>query len=371
MVAAGRERKVAATPLHWRRLPLLALGMAALLAALAGGLARLHWRVPGVTGSWITYHGALMVGGFLGTVIGLERAVAVGRRPAYLVPALAAAGGLSLLAGFPRLPGAALLALAAAGLVILYATLLARQWTPHTATMALGAACWLVGNLLWLVGWEVPEVVPWWLAFLILTIAGERLELSRFRPPGRLGERLFVAATTLFLAGVALTAVRPDGGWRLLGVGEVALAAWLGRYDIARHTVRRPGLPRFVAICLLSGYVWLALGGGFAVAVGGPPGGDLPYDLLLHPVFLGFVMSMIFGHAPIIFPAILGRPLPFHRRFYLHLALLHASLVARIVGDLTGVVPLRGWGGLLNVVAILLFLLSTASAVVAGEGPRR
>ncbi len=354
-------------PLHWRRLPLLALGMASLLAALAGGLARLHWRFPLVTGSWITYHGPLMAGGFLGTVIALERAVAVGRRPAFLVPVLAAAGGLALLVGLPRLFGATLLALAAAGLAALYATLLARRLTTHTATMALGAACWLAGNLLWLAGWEIPTVAPWWLAFLLLTIVGERLELSRFRPPGRLGERLFLAAAGLYLAGTALTVVQPGAGWRLLGVGEVALAAWLGRYDIARYTVRQHGLPRFVAVCLLSGYLWLALGGCLALAVGAPPGGDLPYDLLLHPILLGFVMAMIFGHAPIIFPAILGRPLPFFPRFYLHLALLHLSLAARIAGDLTGLLPARGWGGLFNAVAILLFLLSTVAAIVAGE----
>ncbi len=357
-------------PLHWRRLPLLALGMVSLLAALAGGLARLHWRFPVVTGSWITYHGALMVGGFLGTVIALERAVAVGRRPAYLVPLLAAAGGLALLVGLPKGVGATSLTLAAAGLAALYATLLVRQFTTHTATMALGAVCWLTGNLLWLAGWEIPTLAPWWLAFLLLTIVGERLELSRFRPPGRLGERLFLAATALYLAGTALTTVLPDGGWRLLGLGEVALAAWLVRYDIARATVRRPGLPRFVAVCLLSGFLWLGIGGLFALRVGAPPGGDLPYDLLLHPIFLGFVMAMIFGHAPIIFPAILGRPLPFHPRFYLHVALLHLSLVARIGGDLTGFLPARAWGGLLNVAAILLFLLSTAAAIVAGERPR-
>jgi len=344
--------------------------MAALLAALAGGLARLHWRFPLITGSWITYHGPLMVGGFLGTVIGLERAVAVGRRPAYLVPMLAAAGGLCLLAGLPLPIAATLLSLAAAGLVLLYLTLLVHQPTPFTATMAVGGGCWLVGNLLWLAGRQIPEVVAWWLAFLLLTIVGERLELSRFRPPGVTGERLFVAAAALYLAGTTLTLAAPAAGWHLLGAGEVALAAWLVRYDIARATVRRPGLPRFVAVCLLSGFLWLAIGGLLALAVGAPPGGDLPYDLLLHPVFLGFVMAMIFGHAPIIFPAILGRPLPFHRRFYLHLALLHLSLVARIVGDLTGYLPARAWGGLFNTVAILLFLLSTAAAIAVGERPR-
>jgi len=35
------------------------------------------------------------------------------------------------------------------------------------------------------------------------------------------------------------------------------------------------------------------------------------YDAFLHAVLLGFVFAMIFGHAPIIFPAVLGIRIPF------------------------------------------------------------
>lgn len=61
------------------RLPLLALGMLALVAGVAGGLARLggHALLPGAAAAW---HGPLMVGAFFGTVIALERAVALGAR---------------------------------------------------------------------------------------------------------------------------------------------------------------------------------------------------------------------------------------------------------------------------------------------------
>ena len=43
-----------------------------------------------------------------------------------------------------------------------------------------------------------------------------------------------------------------------------ALAAWLLRYDIARRNARQSGLTRYIALCLLSGYLWLALAGDFA-----------------------------------------------------------------------------------------------------------
>ncbi len=83
------------------------------------------------------------------------------------------------------------------------------------------------------------------------------------------------------------------------------------------------------------------------------------YDAILHGVFVGFVMAMIFGHAPIIFPAIIGKAMPFRPVFYSHLGLLHFSLLLRIMGDLMLWLPGREWGGLLHEVAILLFLANT------------
>jgi hypothetical protein len=83
------------------------------------------------------------------------------------------------------------------------------------------------------------------------------------------------------------------------------------------------------------------------------------YDAILHAVFVGFVMSMIFGHAPIIFPAITGKPIPFHPIFYSHLILLHLSLLLRVSSDLILWPSGRQWGGLLNGAAILLFIANT------------
>jgi hypothetical protein len=65
---------------------------------------------------------------------------------------------------------------------------------------------------------------------------------------------------------------------------------------------------------------------------------------------------------------VLGLPLAFLPLFYLHLVLLHLSLLARVLGDLLGSHPLRQWGGLLNVVALLLFLASTIIAARRSRG---
>ncbi len=43
-----------------------------------------------------------------------------------------------------------------------------------------------------------------------------------------------------------------------MGLALLLIALWLLRFDIARKTVRRTGLTRFIALNLLIGYVWLA-----------------------------------------------------------------------------------------------------------------
>jgi hypothetical protein len=130
----------------------------------------------------------------------------------------------------------------------------------------------------------------------------------------------------------------------------------------ARRSLGRAGLPRFGGAALVLGYGWLGLAGILWLFGPAPIAGGFWYDAMLHTVFLGFAVSMIFGHAPTIIPAILGIPIAFQRRFYAPLVLLQASLVLRVFGDLAGLPEARRWGGLLNVLAILLFVLVTLAA---------
>ncbi len=71
------------------RLPILLLGMLSLLGGVLAGLARLDWSVPDAAAAAAGLHGALLISAFFGTVISLERAVAIGHRWAYLAPATA------------------------------------------------------------------------------------------------------------------------------------------------------------------------------------------------------------------------------------------------------------------------------------------
>ena len=348
------------------RLPLLALAILALLAGIWAGLLRMGWAWPAWPAALAAAHGPLMVSAFLGTVIGLERAIALNHRAATLGPLLTALGGLVLLSGLSWVWGGRLLLLGSVGLAAVFAVIVRRHPAVYTVTMAVGAAAWLVGNALWLAGRPIYAVVPWWVAFLVLTIAGERLELSRVLRPSRRVIGLFDAAAGVFLAGVLLSVWAYDVGVRLAGLGLALLAAWLLRFDLARRNVRLSGLTRFIAVCLFGGYVWLGVSGLLWLIYGGMPAGPV-YDAILHAVFLGFVFAMIFGHAPLIFPSVLGRPMAYLPAFYGPLIVLHVSLVLRVAGDLLNIVPLRQWAGLLNGVALLLFLGLTGLALGRGR----
>jgi hypothetical protein len=71
----------------------MATGMIALLGGLWAGLLRLGWAGPFLQANLPAAHGPLMVCGFLGTVISLERAVALDRAWTFLAPGLTGGGG--------------------------------------------------------------------------------------------------------------------------------------------------------------------------------------------------------------------------------------------------------------------------------------
>jgi hypothetical protein len=236
------------------------------------------------------------------------------------------------------------------------------QPAAFTLTLLLGAACWTAGNVLWLVGTAMP--VSWWIAFLVFTIAGERLELSRLMPPSKVAHAVFAIIIVSVAVALVISPLVPAMGERIFSAGLLALSFWLLRQDIARRTVRQSGLTRFIAVCLLSGYVWLGAGALTLLSGGGVEGAR---DAGLHAILLGFVFSMVFGHAPIIFPAVTRAAVPYHWSFYLPLALLHLSLALRAFGDLAQLADWRRAGGAGNAIALLLFVLSTIAAVVRGR----
>ncbi len=334
--------------------PFLIPAAISLVIGLAAGL---RWLGVDVSAPAPMAHAPLMLVGFLGTLIALERAVALGVPTLYAAPVFL--GGGALASVFVAEDGGQLVAqLGSLIFIVASGIALRRKAEPFAWVLTLGAVVLAIGTALWVAGWARADLLMWWLLFPIITIAGERLELSAHRGPAA---GLFGSIAVL-VGAAAIASWQPDLAARAFGVGLLAMSTWLLRHDIARETVRKTGLPRFVAACLLLGYGWLVVAG-LILVIGGAQTGGFLYDAGLHAILLGFVFGMIFGHAPVIFPALFGVAIPFKPRFWVHVALLQVSLVVRISGDLAGLMEVRKLGGLLGVLAIALFALSTATAV--------
>ena len=86
------------------------------------------------------------------------------------------------------------------------------------------------------------------------------------------------------------------------------------------------------------------------------------YDMALHAILIGFVISMTMGHSVIVIPAITGAAAPYHPAKYLGLALLHISVAVRLCGDLRAFEPARMASGALTLAGMLAF-----GAVLAGR----
>ncbi len=365
--ARPAARRAALPPRTLRALRLLMLAGVALslLAGIAGGLLRAGVALPGTLdalwpGRAALAHAALMMGGFLGTVIGIERAVAVKLRAAFAAPVASSLGGLCLLLGHTAL-GAWLGVAAAIAFIGVNAVVVVRQPAAHTGLLLASAGAWLAGNLLFALGLGSVEVLPWWFAFLVMTIAAERLEMTRLMRRRPAAQGLLQAVLAALLLGAALSALAPVAGGVLYGAALVLLALWLGVFDIARRTVFAHGLSRYMAVCLLGGYAWLAVAG---AAWAGTALGMGLRDTALHALGLGFIVSMVMGHAPVILPAIARVKLQFGAFFYVPLAALHASLVLRL-GFGTLDPSLRAAGAVLNAAALALFAATVLGAALA------
>jgi len=171
---------------------------------------------------------------------------------------------------------------------------------------------------------------------------------------------LFAVLAALLVGATAFSLAPVWGGW-IFGAALLGLAAWLIAFDIARKTIAAHGLSRYMAVCLLLGYGWLGISGAAWIATAA---GLHARDLALHALALGFIFSMMLGHAPVILPAIARVKLLFGWPFYAALAVLHGSLALRLGW---GAFDIRAWssGAAANAIAIALFGLTVACSAIA------
>ncbi|WKB55392.1 hypothetical protein [Eleftheria terrae] len=308
------------------------------------------------------FHGALMVWACFGTLIALERAVALKHPATWCVPLLAGLGAPLLLAAGPAAAAWAW-GLAGCGFVAMYLGVGSRHGvSPHLAVEAAGACCWPLGVWAWAWHGDAGAVSQAGMAFLVLTIAGERRELAQFvRLPAaaRLG---FLLAAGLAFAATVWRCVLPARGapaGLLWWMGSAALALWLLRFDLVLRAWRDGGWRGHTARCLGLGCLWLLAASVLSLAAPGSPAATAAP----HLVLLGFVFSMVFGHAPIVLPA-LARRQPRHTpRATWPLWIMGASLVVRLAGQQLGEPRWLQAAGVAHAAAILLFAVVMAAAM--------
>lgn len=327
------------------------------------------------------HHGELIVFGFLAPLLMTERylgATAFSLSPAVrFMPFLAVAGVvLKLVYWFTIVYVLNVLAtLAVAVAVVMYIYLLVKvsrqsaQPLPFQY-MVLGALALLAGVIIALVRSPVanPAFTLLLISFPVLTIIGERVELSRFLSP-----RAHARARWGFWAAAAaslLLVIRTGGigGGYLLMAWAVLLAlaaAPLLRPELTLVRLGQRGLHRYLGRHLVMAYIWLLVG--LVIILLGGERYPL-YDAGAHAVAIGFVFTMIFAHAPVIAPVILNGAIREERLGYYPLALLSLSVVMRVVGQAlntagVSVPAMAGLSGVIALIAIITFVIMMKGAL--------
>lgn len=322
-----------------------------LLLGIYAGWLRMGWNFP--MSQAMGQHGLIMVGSFLGTLIILERIVAFKKLWMYAVPLINA---LSLPAFFFDREGLALvfLLVGSSGLLLVYVMTYRKYREKYILIMMIGGGLLITGLGMLIINNRYPQAVPFWIGFLLLTILGERIDLAKFLPRNRIKEPLIWIFIVIFMIGL-FTSFH-EAGHIMAGAGMILIAYWLMKYDIVNKSMKSHGIHQYIGLTLFSGYIWLFISGLLLLL-----NLDLVYfyDAVLHSFFLGFVFLMIFAHAPIIFPGVVGISItPYHRSLYLWMILLNGSLVLRIFSDLFFMNYLRQISGLMNGMILIGFFIN-------------
>lgn len=359
-----------------QRFPLLALGAASLLGGLNAALLNASLPAP-IASQASDVHGAVMVFGFLGCLISLERAQALaepGRSWPYLAPLTLGLGGMITAFGSTSptalATGRLLFLEGALFLVGVYSALYRRAPLALLAAQILSALALLCAAALAFV-FPTSGIIAFLATFVFITIGAERAELAQLTMGARAPATLMVLGVAMLVASFA-SVFFPPASHRAFGLLLIVCALWLLWRDTPRKLYRQAGLPRFISVSLGLGYLWLIVAGIAWIAVG-DNAASVGYDVMVHGVFLGFTMSMIFAHAPVIFPAVLAISLPYHIGMWVPLIALHLTLALRVAsGLLAGHAGIWQIAALLGVITILLFLvISVLTAVISGRASRR
>jgi hypothetical protein len=342
----------------YSRIPFMMMAVINLILGIWSGLIRIGWELPAT--SIAVHHGAIMVGGFLTTLIALEKVIPLKNKFAYVVPVLSALSIIMVLPGYFQV-GLYFLLAGSIGLFLIHAYYIYLH--PKDITMMLmmaGAGCLITGNAMLIQLKFYPAAFPWWMGFLLFTITAERLELSKFLPVTKQMKSLLLGFMLLFLIGLIVPF--HGVGKYISAIGMLCTALWMLKHDVMRIGLKKEGLTRFSSVALLMANSWLIMNSLFLFML---PDNIYSYDILVHSFFIGYAFTMIFAHGPIILPGVLGiTSKPYHPILYGWLFLVQGSLLIRLVSDSMLYTEWRKISGVLMGVGILLYFVTLVVLVI-------
>ncbi|MCL4517707.1 MAG: NnrS family protein [Thaumarchaeota archaeon] len=212
------------------------------------------------------------------------------------------------------------------------------------------------------------------LAFPLVFILGERVELTRFTANAAVTGRfkfafLFSSAAVLLFALAAFLDFSFEFQMIVSFLGSLLLLATLFLVLFAENqnfrllSKSKEPLQRYVISHTRVAYAWGIAGMILSeIYFWDSMRIDL-YDSFIHSIAVGFIGTMLLAHGPVILPSVTGRRLNTAKLSLLPLGVLTAGNVIRIVGDLILLVYNSNWlafsvglSGWLILIAVILFL---------------
>lgn len=370
-VRLRETEQINSSQILWPYRGAMVLGALCFLSAISIGIWRIAvirgFNLPPIPESWPS-HGEIMLGGFLASLIIFERMIALPIDGLIWVPYLYAISALML---HTDNPFARYIHFAALAGWLLHRWLAYRKFhrwekplVESFALITLTSALMYPGGLI-----ARPEVALQGLAFPIAVIAVERLEMSLLLK--KTGSRLVLIGLIGWLLLWNALSWRGIPGLSVMGVITLILVGSIAFYDATLRVAQKQidGLHRFLRTALIFSYVWILLAA-VAMTALSKISPAIFKDVLYHLIGLGFIFTMILGHAPLILSAALGK-LPPEKAPVIPFFLFQIATVLRILGDfvLLKSVPFWQWSGWLSglihiisffsYIAILIFCIRT------------
>ncbi|MEM2095195.1 MAG: hypothetical protein QW777_07540 [Candidatus Caldarchaeum sp.] len=313
-----------------------------LALSLAGGLSRMGVVQP-PSQQIVLYHGPLLVVGFLAALIAAERAITLNNVFMHVASGFFSCGGLLLVFSSDFLT--AVLWLGGGLSFALWALWMIIKFRKNFSNLFFAAASILLltGNTFFVLDYPTTYYVFAWVGFFITFIVGERMDMLKIAKASRLTYLTASLSIPLLFTGLALAEKL------FFAAAFTTLLITAVKHDVALKFLGRKGFGRYLALGLTIAYAWLAV----AALVWATSSST---DAMLHSIFLGFVGSMVFAHAPIIFPAIMKISHFYTPILYIPFTLLQLSTLARVASAYTIQLGLWSLSGLLTVTAVACFI---------------